>query len=420
MTYGTDYGLFDFEAAASYHATDKELGNAFRLSYRHTLSLLSDNDLRISANSEYRTERFQGAFEDLAFAPREWSSAVQASWIGPRGWSANVGLSASQTRGVNGGFLSSINGTLSRRLGDFQFGGSFTVAESLNGETSERFGFTIGYRPSGLYSSTAQYNSIDDQMQFNLNRRTRQRVGGLNASAQVQDSKRGKRYRANASYNHNRFESAIQHSYSAGGPSNEEAVGRTQIRMASFVGFSDGAVGVGRPVQSGFVLAKKHRSLRKSKVEIRNGSQFVARPGLLGAAVVPISRPYAVNKFDIVVDPLPVGYDIGEGSITVFPGHGSSYRSPIGSDASRTAMGFLIKDGKPWALASGMVSPAGDARDKEKFERPLFTNRGGRFVADRLRAGTYEIIIENRVVAHFEIEKNQEGLVNLGKVGDAE
>ncbi len=420
FTYGGDYGLFDFEAAASYHSEDQELGNAFRLSYRHSLSLLSDNDLRISANGEYRTERFQGAFEDLELAPQIWSSAVQASWIGPRGWSANIGVSAAESRGLNSGRLSNFNGTVSRRVGNFQIGASFGLSESVSGEKTERFGITLGYRPSGAYSSTAQYNSVDQQMQLALNRRSLDRVGGLNLGAQIQDSHRGKRYRLNGSYNHNRFESAVQHSYSAAGADNEESLSRTQVRLGSFFGYSGGAFGVGRPVQSGFVLAKKHRSLRNSKVEFRNGSQFVARTGLLGTAVIPLSRPYAVTKFNVHVDPLPVGYDIGEGDITVFPGHGSSYATPIGSDASRTAMGFLMKDGEPWPLASGMVSPTGNARDKEKYQRPLFTNRGGRFVADRLRAGDYEIIVDDQVVAKFKIAKKQEGLVNLGKVGDAE
>ncbi len=418
MTYGSDYGLFDLELAGSYHADHKQSGSALRLSYRNTFSLFAANDLRLSANGEYRTEFFQSAFDDLDFAPQKWSNAIQASWIGQRGWSATMGMSSSETRGLTGGRSHSISGNISRRVGDFQFGATFSLGDSVAGVESERFGFTLGYRPAGAYSSTAQYNSTDDQMQFDFRRRSKAQVEGLNISAQMRDSERDRRARLAANYNHNRFESSIQHSRISSKESDTPDLDRTQWRIASFVGVSNGSVGIGRPIQSGFVLAKKHKSLRDSKVEILNGSQFVSRPGLLGPAVIPISRPYSVNRFEVSVDPLPLGYDIGEGAITVFPGHGSSFTAPVGSDASRTAMGFLIKNGEPLALVSGMVSPQGAKPEDDKFQRPLFTNRGGRFVADRLRAGVYEIIIEDEVFATFEIDKKSEGLVNLGKVSN--
>ncbi len=422
LTYGNRYGLFDMEAATSYQDRDAATGSAYRLNYRNTFSLIAENDLRISANGEYRTQRFQGAFDDLEFAPQKWSSALQASWIGPKGWSATLGLTAAERRGLNGGVSSAFNAALSRRMGNFQFGGSFAMGENASGERSERIGFTLGYRPLGAFSSTAQYNSAEHQMQLDLSHRPRQRLEALNLSAQIQDSDRGRRYRANMTYNHNRFESSIQHNHIETSQvglqgSQTDVQSRTDIRLSSFIGLSNGAIGVGRPVQSGFVLANKHRSLKDSVVEIKNGQQLVARPGFLGAAVIPITRPYAVNKFDISVEPLPLGYDLGDGSITVFPGHGSSYKAPIGSDASRTAMGFLLQNGEPMALISGVVSPIGILKDIEKWQRPLFTNRAGRFVADRLRPGEYEIIVAEKVVATFKIEKMSEGMVNVGRLG---
>lgn len=420
LTHGSRWGLIEFATALSRRAEDDELGGAMRLDYRKNFSLFTANDLRISANSEYRSEYFQHAFESIIEAPLEWSARMQASWSGLDGLNATLGFSSVQSRGLRENRVDTVNLSLAKSLGDLRVGGTVTLSDSTFNGSSERFSVTVGYRPRGTVSSSAQYNSSQDQTTIDLRRRSKHLVEGYNGSLQVQSGERGKRLRATGSYAHNRFDTAIQHSYEPKNINNQDSESRTQVRVSTFIGMSGSEVGIGRPIRSAFVLAPRHRSLRKSNVEIRAGRQFVARPGFLGAAVIPLDRPYTVNRFDLVVDPLPIGYDLGSGGIEVFPGHGSSFRLPIGSDASHTAMGFLFDKNGPMELVSGIVSPIGAIKNKEKWERPLFTNRGGRFVADRLRTGRYEIIIDGRVVGEFEVDKDSEGLVNVGKLVEGE
>ena len=416
MTYGSRLGIFEFEAAQSRRDADGEMGNAIRVDYRKDFSLFSPNDLRISANSETRTQYFQNAFEENFITPLKWTSRLQANWTGTNGISATLGFSSTELRDTRKNRVENYTLSISKTLGPLRLSGSFSVAESTIAESNERFGITLTYRPSSTLSSSAQYNSSDKQTTLDVRRRSERIVGGFDGGMQYQTGERGERLRLNGDYSHNRFDSAIQHTYSPRGDTNPESIGRTQFRVSSFIGMSGSHIGVGRPVRSGFVLAPRHKSLRKSKIAIMTGDQFVARPGILGAAVIPLDRPYTVNRFDLVVDPLPLGYDLGQGDIIVFPGHGNSFRLPIGSAASRTAMGFLYDSNGPMELVSGTVMQLGAKRGKEKIERPLFTNRGGRFVADRLTSGSYEIIVGDGVVGTFEVSEDSEGLVNVGKI----
>ena len=416
LTYGNRLGIFELEAAQSRRDIDGEMGNAFRLDYRKDFSLFSANDFKVSANAERRSEYFQNAFESILIAPLKWTARMQANWTGLNGVGATFGLTSTELRGSIKNRVDTYSMMFSKVIGSLTFSGSIGLTESTIEESKERFNLTVAYRPKSTLSSSARYDSSQKQTTLDVRRRAKQIVGGFDGGIKYQTGERGERLRLNGDYSHNRFDSAVQHTYSPKGDGNEESIGRTQFRVSSFIGMSGSHVGVGRPVRSGFVLAPRHRSLRESNIEIKSGEQFVARPGFLGAAVIPLDRPYTVSRFDLIVDPLPIGYDLGQGEIIVFPGHGNSFRLPIGSDASRTAMGFLYDAKGPMELVSGTVIQIDGNTKKEKIERPVFTNRGGRFVADRLSSGSYQIIIGAEVIGTFDVSEDSEGLVNVGKI----
>src|SRR5690606_35550372 len=127
-------------------------------------------------------------------------------------------------------------------------------------------------------------------------------------------------------------------------------------RVSTFLGYADGAFALGRQSREGFVIATRHPSLRDSRLALTDGGgEAVARAGWFGPALAPINRAYGVNRFVVVVDPLPAGYDLGAGVLSTFPGYGSGYRMVVDSDASRTVIGVLSGPDGPLALISGTI-----------------------------------------------------------------
>lgn len=175
---------------------------------------------------------------------------------------------------------------------------------------------------------------------------------------------------------------------------------------------------MGRPSREGFIIATRHPTLRRSQLTLTDGgARAVARSGWFGPPLAPINRAYGEHRLVLQVDPLPAGYDLGAGLINAFPGYGSGYRIRVGSAASRTAMGVLMKDGEPLALVSGTLEPV-DAAPPDRDAQPkiFFTNRGGRFVGDGLAPGRYRMVIDGSVVGEFVVPEDKEGLVDVGVI----
>ncbi|MFN4041542.1 MAG: hypothetical protein ACK4I0_07770, partial [Brevundimonas sp.] len=133
-----------------------------------------------------------------------------------------------------------------------------------------------------------------------------------------------------------------------------------------------------------------------------------------GPALAGVDRAYGVRRYEIEVDPLPQGYDLGSGLINAFPGFGDGYRVMVGSEASLTARGVLISDDGPVALIGGVIQAADDPTDA--VGKPFFTNRGGRFIADGLAPGRYRLMVGGESLGEFVIPRNVEGIVDVGEI----
>lgn len=196
------------------------------------------------------------------------------------------------------------------------------------------------------------------------------------------------------------------------GASNPEA-----WRISTGLVYANGSFGMGRPGREGFIMARRHESLRTSRLALTDSNgRAIARAGWFGPAVAPIERAYSPQRLEVAVDPLPSGYDLGSGVITTFPGFGSGYAVTIGSDASRTAIGLLVNpDGTPAALISGTIA-AFDASQPTADPKPFFTNRAGRFVGDGLAPGRYRLVVGDRTIGEFIIPEESEGITDVGHI----
>jgi outer membrane usher protein FimD/PapC len=217
-----------------------------------------------------------------------------------------------------------------------------------------------------------------------------------------------------ARYFGNRFIANLDQDYYSAQSSKGIATRETDLRVSTFIGFADGALAIGRPTPGNFAIYPRHSSLDGSKVVVRDESGYVVgKQDFLGSALVPFNRAFSPVYETYDVDPLPLGYDLGEGRLAAFPGAFSGYRVQVGSDDSRAAVGYLIAPGGPVANFAGTVEKVGDA----KFgTRNFFTNDSGRFAVDRLSAGNYVMRINGVEVARFTIVPKSEGLVDVGQL----
>lgn len=408
--FGTRWGLFQIEASASRTAGDGRWGRAASADWTHAFSLREKDDLRITAAVLARSGAFQDAFAAPSLNTQSWQAAAQAQLRLPAQTFAGAGVARNETRG----------GGRDAWRWDFNLGKSFRRfslsanlgRESRSGSGGEtRFSLGLSLPLTGRWSAAARYDSAARRREVELTRTQSSALGDLSGTLRATQDKDSRGLSARALYANNRFDLEAAHNrlvaFQPGGDSTTES----SWRASSFIGFAGGRLAFGRPVTDAFMVVDRHPTLKSAQVTLKNGDQAVARTGLFGPALVPVQRAYGLNTVSVTVDPLPPGYDIGEGVLSVFPGLGSGYAFTIGSNASRVAMGVLRTAEGPVAYVGGTV----EAVANPAFEpRPFFTNRSGRFVADRLAPGRYRLVVGGRTAAEFTVPEDGEGVTDVG------
>ena len=164
---------------------------------------------------------------------------------------------------------------------------------------------------------------------------------------------------------------------------------RTSLRLETAIAFADGHVAVGRPVSSGFAIVTPHAGLKDNPISVGKGAGgYQARTDFLGAALLPGVSAFTQNRVEFDVADLPPGYDLGDGVFDLQPKHKSGYALKVGSDYTVTALGTLQdSEGAPLALVTGTAIEKGGSAKKVE----IFTNREGRFSAQGLSPGEWEV-----------------------------
>ncbi|QYF85961.1 hypothetical protein [Brevundimonas sp. PAMC22021] len=409
-TWGSPYGLLLVEAAAS-RDDGGRFGSAFSANHRQTFSVRQRDDVRITSALQYLSTWFNDVFSPAQKNPQAWRASVLGQWTLPREIGAGLGLAF--IKGRDAPDEHSIDLGLSRAFGRVSVVANlaWTKVEGFRDEAR----FLIGLRmPLGeRWSGAVRYDSEDRRSEAVIERYSRGTLGDISGEVRLLNDRRDRNVSGRALYINNRFEAQANHNQRFDALDGRRSLARSDVRIGSFLGYADGAFALGRPTNDAFIISPVHSSLRQSRVDIVSGDNVVARAGALGPALVPLQRAYGVNRFGIVVNPLPRGYDLGSGVLETFPGFGSGYRMMIGSDASRIALGVLMGPSGPLVLGAGRIRPTGAGASAE---RPFFTNRGGRFVADGLAPDRYEILIGDEVAAEFVIPRESQGVVNVGTI----
>ena len=413
-TWGAPFGLVQLSTAASHGGPESRTGFIAAVDYLRETVLFEDIDARFIVSLQATSRYFQSAFAEGAENRERWRAAAQAV-LRDGDYSLNLGGAFAKGRDAHPD-QTDLTLALGRTFERFAL--NLTLGRrsfSDDKPTENRIGLSLTARFGSRWTGAARYESRDESREISLARSPTGRLNDISGTLRLAEDRNQQSLSADLRYINNRFDGQLVSnrlvSSRPGGPITQESL----WRVSTFLGYADGTFALGRQSREGFVIASRHPTLRDSALALTDGGgEAVARAGWFGPALAPINRAYGLNRFVVVVDPLPPGYDLGAGVVSTFPGYGSGYRMVIGSDASRTVIGVLTGPDGPMALISGSIEPVDG--DVSGAPRLFFTNRAGRFVGDGLAPGRYRMVVRGVPIAEFVIRQEQEGVVDVGEV----
>lgn len=382
-------------------------GLALGFDLRQTLSVVEEDDTLIDFRFERRGARFASVADPFGSNPERFRLSGSATLALDSGIGAALG--GSYSKGRNQPDLTNVSGSLFGRIGRFllTLTGSYSGASRGASETRAVLGVSL---PIGdRWTASARADALSGDGDISISRFRGIGINEISGALTASRLDGRKELFGEVEYSGQRLELEVSHRVADPGGPGGRLTNATLVRASTFIGFADGLVGFGRDGRDGFVLVRRHPTLDDAKVTITNGGRVVARSDGLGTLFVPVERAYSELRNAIDVDPLPLGYDIGAGTIQIFPGFGAGYAQTIGSDASYTLIGnFTNRQGQPIKLIVGELVNA-----KLGPPVPFFTNAGGRFVANRIAPGRYDVVIRGRKVGGVTVAPGEDSLVRL-------
>jgi len=409
--YGGRLGIVAVEAAVS-KQDQHDSGFALLGQYSKRGISTSQWSYNYDAQVQYRSDRFI-SLGDLR--PRDESLTLRAgATFSKSGSSYSIGGEFSEQSGVA---TQRLRLSHSRRIAGLSVALGYQYEMLDNGRNDSKLSLSIikTFDSSRLRS---QYKFDKRELRVDWSDDAARQVGQSSSRVSTIVSQGREAVDLNSRYIGSSFEANFKHLATMPSDAQSEDTYISTLTVSGAAGYADGAVAFGRPFNSGFMIVDKHKNLRGKRVAVRRGSltgDTVTNFKKRGKTLVPLSNNYRSERYVFGVDDLPNGYDLGGGLVKLFPGASAGYRYPLGSDAANTVMGKLLwPDGTPLNLDSGKITPiaGGDSAD-------IFTNRTGRFVADKMRFGEYKLVFgdENEFHAVINVAEGDEpGLVILGNI----
>ena len=250
--------------------------------------------------------------------------------------------------------------------------------------------FQTNWRPGRGQDFRVSYDTAFQQLDARYSKSALARVGAFNYSINSQNNLEldTNTLSGNVFYTGNRFDGSLDHSIIQ--TPEGEFFQNTRATIGTSIAMVDGAFGIGRPVENSFVIFDPHESL-KDKDIILNPTEagHQGRSDILGSPMLAEGGAFGRRTTYYDVEDLPIGYDLGAGQFTTSPPAFSGYRVKIGSGASYTMVGKVLK------AKSGDIMPYIGGRlerldgDEAGETYSAFTNRNGRLAATGLLPGRY-------------------------------
>jgi outer membrane usher protein len=242
-------------------------------------------------------------------------------------------------------------------------------------------------------------------------------VGGLDGSLGAQSQRGVSDVLGGLRYNDYRSEMSLSQDVTTPSSPTANVDNRTSFRLGTALVFADGDFGLSRPVQDSFAIVVPHPELAGQDIGVdRVRDTYAARTDWLGPAVVPDLSSYRVRKMTIDAPDLPLGYELGPSDRTVWPTYKSGTVIRVGTGATVLLRGVLeTAKGAPVSLQSGQIVFL-DEPGMPPIE--VFTNRKGKFMAEGLKPGTFELRLlgDAQPKVRFVIPKGKAGLYDIGSL----
>jgi len=348
-----------------------------------------------------------------------WSATVRDNFsVGRHSYSLNASWRKSdfeETVGIGSTWRLPIE-TVSISLG---YNGDYSVR---NDDFDNRVFITLS-KNFGAYGSTrSRLATGPNEAELEWRRLSTRGIGEWSGRASYLSSEIEDEVSADASYIASRAELSVSHStlFENGGGRTVSSV--TDGRIGAGFGFADGSFALGRPVSNGFFILNRHQTIKDNKINVfQSGDQKSGQTDVFGSSLVPLTGAYRQQTHRVDIEDLPAGYDIGSGQIEVFPSYNSGYKITIGSDPAALVMGVLKNgDDTPVSLVTGRLEPinAPSRIEDGAANISFFTNRTGRFVAERVPAGRYRLILMpgDRVIKKLDIGEGEDGVFRVGTI----
>jgi len=410
--FGTRLGLFAAEAAVS-KRDEHDTGYSALLRYDFGFEFANDWVLSSNLQGRYKSADFL-SLSDTDIGTENWSIDTRTS-IRKGRLGLSLGMSVLENDGLQRNRFSA---TLSQSYAGYNMslGYQYNESDAVTAQDDANLLFTIS---KNFSNSTigAGYRSDIQEASADWVGGDLQHSGDLQGRVRVATSERFNTGTASLAYIGSRFEANAIHSTAQATLPTGIDRSTTELSLAGSVGFADGQLAFGRPFRQGFMVVSPHETLRGKKVfvgrrEAREAT--ITTTKRLRSTLVPIDNSYRKQRYAFDVDELPFGYDLGSGEVELYPGHLSGYKYTLGSDAANTIMGKVVwPGGTPLSLISGQLVPE-DAGQTIT----IFTNRTGRFVAEKVKFGRYQLVFKsgdkNYTVPVHVAKKDEPGLVQVG------
>jgi outer membrane usher protein len=291
-----------------------------------------------------------------------------------------------------------------------------------NGSQQDNFAFRIqlSSRFGRSATVTSSYETRENRASINSQRSGQSSLGNWSINGDLQRSDSTTAVNGGVFLAGGRGEIGLSHSTSLTEDLSDVTDQRTSLRLAAAIGFADGALAFGRPVFGAFAIVRPHRTLAGKTVLIDynpRGTSGYATSRFFGPPLVGDISNYTRRELKIDVDDLPVGYDLGTGSIAVRAPYGAGYNLRVGSADNLTVIGRALNvDGEPIAFIAGRAKRT-DKPDAPSLE--LFTNGSGTFSATGLGPGQWTITFNTQpdpTVLQITLPEAGESLRRLGDV----
>jgi len=241
--------------------------------------------------------------------------------------------------------------------------------------------------------ATAEYRSRFNNFRANLSRGADNDVGSFGYDLGFSQFGDDTRADAQLEYEANRFSARADLTSRGGSIGGIPEEQRARLQIATSIAVAGGQFGIGRPINSAFLLARPNSAIQDQEVitgrSLRTG-QYYAQSGPFGSALQGDLSAYSAQNVQFDAADPNNGFDVGDGTVLVEPPYKSGYAIIVGEENYVSLIGTLLDENGPVAVAAGVVV---DLQTGEPLGGvPFFTNSAGRFGLFGLAPGKrYEI-----------------------------